>query len=235
MRVVRLRAQRVVPKWFQAWLQAPVLTSPKLIFHEDDFPAYLDLSEGLAWEHAFDRLTHTDPEYWIMNPDAIAQAVVVVLTPLVSLIGYFSRRRRLRGEIRDNLSLLQELDKDDVLREQSPVSMWLRGKITIDVAKLSGQPLGTPKKPVPKGSVVFASLLCMGFSFWTYYINRDLFHWYSVFPGIIAVLLALSVFGMFIGRELPPSEEASSKEHDSPLVSSPSENSQREVHANGSH
>jgi hypothetical protein len=188
-------------------------------------------------EHVFDRLHVREayPERWIMNPDTIAQAVAVVLTPLVSLIGYFSRRRRLRGEIRDNLSLLQELDRDDVLREHSQASAWLRGKITVDVAKLSGQPLGTPKKPVPKGSVVFASLLCVGLSFWTYYINRNGFLWYSIFPAVFAVLLAISVFGMFIGRELPPSEEAPSKEHDPSLVVSASENSRPKTHASESH
>lgn len=170
-----------------------------------------------------------------MNLDAIAQAVAVVLTPLISLISFFSRRRRLRTEIRDNLSLLQELDKDEVLREHSLASMWLRGKITVDVAKLSGQPLGTPKKPVPKGSVVFASLACIGLSLWTYYIDRNSFIWYSIIPGVFAALFAISAFGMFTDRELPPAEEASSKEPDPSLAAFPPGNSRPKAHVNESH
>jgi hypothetical protein len=142
-----------------------------------------------------------------VNPDTIAQAVAVVVAPLISLIGFFSRRRRLRNEIRENLSLLKQLDKDDLLREHSPAALLLRGRITIDVAKLSGQPLGTAKKPVPKGSVIFSSLLCIALSTLTYYINRNAFIWYSLFPGILAFLSAVSVYGMFLNRELPPPED----------------------------
>lgn len=144
-----------------------------------------------------------------MNPDSIAQAAFSVVTPLITLITFFSRRKRLRNEIRENLSLLEELDKDNVLKEQTPASMWLRGKIVIDVAKLSGQPLGTLKKPVPKGSVIFAAVLCAGLSYLTYYIDRNGFVWYSVIPGVIAFLLAVSILGMFTDREIPSSEEPS--------------------------
>lgn len=139
-----------------------------------------------------------------MNPDTIAQTVAAVLAPLITLIGLASRHRRLRSAIRENLALLAELQKDEVLRDHTPACGWLQGKVAIDVAKLAGQPLGTPKKPIPKGSVAFAVILGAGFSFWTYYIVRNGFVWYSVFPGIAAFLMFVSVFGMVTDRELPP-------------------------------
>jgi hypothetical protein len=144
-----------------------------------------------------------------MGLDVIAQTMISVVTPLITLITFFSRRRRLRNEIRENLSLLIELDKDEVLKEHTPAAMRLRGKIVIDVAKLSGQPLGTPKKPVPKGSVILAALLCAGLSYWTYYVDRDTFIWFSSIPGVFALLFAISIFGMFRDREIPPPEEPS--------------------------
>jgi hypothetical protein len=139
-----------------------------------------------------------------VNPDTIAQTVAAVLAPLITLIGLASRHRRLRSAIRENLALLEELQKDEVLREHTPACGWLQGKVALDVAKLAGQPLGTPKKPIPKGSAVLAVILGAGFSFWTYYIVRDGFVWYSVFPGIAAFLMFVSIFGMFTDRDLPP-------------------------------
>jgi hypothetical protein len=139
-----------------------------------------------------------------VSAESIVQTVTAVLAPLITLIGLASRRRRLRSEIRENLSLLQEIEKDEVLREHTPAPGWIQGKVALDVAKLAGVPLGTPKKPIPKGSVAFAGILTAGFSFWTYYIVRSGFVWYSVFPGIVAFLLSVSIFGMITNRDLPP-------------------------------
>ena len=130
------------------------------------------------------------------------------MTPLITLITYFSQNKRRRAEIRENLALLQELEQDELLKEHSPAALWLRGKITLDVAKLAGVPLGTQKKPVPKGSVAFCLLAFAGLSYWTYYINRNSFVWYSVISGVFAFLFAVSAWGMFLNREIPPSEES---------------------------
>lgn len=142
-----------------------------------------------------------------MNPDTIAQAVATILAPLVTLIGIASRRKRLRTEIRENFALIQELEKDDALREGTPVANWLRGKIIIDVAKLSGEVLATPKKPVPKPAVFFATVAALALSYLTYHIVRNGFVWYSVFPGIGAFLFAVSVYGNLADRELPAKTE----------------------------
>jgi len=80
-----------------------------------------------------------------VNPETIAQAFAVVVAPLITLIGLGSRRRRLRAEIRDNLTLLQDLEKDEMFRNHTPTYGWLAGKIVVDIAKLAGVPLGAKK------------------------------------------------------------------------------------------
>lgn len=142
-----------------------------------------------------------------MNPVQIVQAFLAVVTPLAALLNVISRRRRLRTEIKENLELLQELEKQPAFHEHLPVAGWLQGKIALDVAKLSGVTIGARKKPIPKGSVVSALLLGLGFAFWTYRIVENGFVWYSVFPGSGAFLFLVSVLGMMTGREIPPAQD----------------------------
>lgn len=141
-----------------------------------------------------------------MDPEGIAKSVVAVVAPLATLVRVGGRRRRLRNEIRENLALLGDLEKDDVLREHTPAAGWLQGRIALDVARLTGRPLGAPKKPIPWGSVVAAAVLTLVFGLWTLYIIRNGFVWYSVFPGTLAFLMAISIMGMTTNRELPPDE-----------------------------
>lgn len=140
------------------------------------------------------------------NAEAITKAVLAVVIPLLTMIGFGSRRMRLRNEIRENLTLVDEIDKHELLRDHTPARIWLQGRIALDVAKISGQNLGTPKAPIQKGSVAFAAVLLLAFGTWTYVLNRDGFVWYSVFPGIVATAMLLSIFGLLMNRELPPEE-----------------------------
>lgn len=129
--------------------------------------------------------------------------MISIATPLAAVVGIGGRRRRLRAEVRDNLSLLEELKKDEILSTHTPAIGWIAGKIALDVARLSGQPLGARKKPVPRGAVIFAALLTVGLGYWTYVLTRDGFVWYSVFPGTGAALFAISILGMFTNRQIP--------------------------------
>lgn len=142
----------------------------------------------------------------MFDPEAIAKALLTVGAPLLALIGVGSRRRRLRNEIKDNLALVEEIEKHDLLRDHTLASGWLQGRIAIDVARLSGQQLGTAKAPVPKGSVALAAVSAVLFGAWTYWIDRDGFVWYAVFPGIVAALMLISIAGMLTNRELPPED-----------------------------
>jgi len=62
-------------------------------------------------------------------------------------------------------------------------------------------------------------LLCAGFAFWTYYINRQGFIWYSVFFTIVAFLFLVSIYGMFINREIPPETSGALPPSATPLKS----------------
>ncbi|TCC43501.1 hypothetical protein [Kribbella sindirgiensis] len=139
-----------------------------------------------------------------MDLEALAKAAVAVLVPVGTLIGVGSRRSRLRHEIRENLTLVKELEQDDVIREHSLATAWLQGKITVDVAKLAGRSLGTPKKPIPWGSIVVTGLIGAAFGLWTWYLARDGFVWYVTFPGVASALMLISIMGQLTGRELPP-------------------------------
>jgi hypothetical protein len=128
-------------------------------------------------------------------------------TPLAALIGIGGRRRRLRAEIRDNLALVEELRKNEIFAQHTPTVGWLAGKVVVDVARLSGEPLGPKKKPIPRGSVIFASVFALGAGWWTYLINRSGFEWYSIFPGTFAAVMLISIIGMTTNRELPADPE----------------------------
>jgi hypothetical protein len=141
-----------------------------------------------------------------MDLDQIVKTVSTVAVPVAALIGVGGRKRRLRNDIRENLALVEALEKDDVLRDHTPAASWLQGKIVVDVAKLSDRALGTPKKPVPKMSVGIAAVLALIFGYWTYRIDADGFVWYSIFPGVASALFLISIFGMFTNRENAPDQ-----------------------------
>ncbi|MCO8271539.1 hypothetical protein M1L60_13145 [Actinoplanes sp. TRM 88003] len=115
-----------------------------------------------------------------------------------------SRKRRLRTNIKENLALAEELDTNTVLKEHTPVALWMHKRIVVDVARLTGEKLGTPKKPVAWGTVVFALILAGLLGAVTYYWNRNDFAWYSIFPATISALLLISVAGMFMNRDIAP-------------------------------
>ncbi|WP_143202984.1 hypothetical protein [Streptomyces sp. CB02460] len=154
-----------------------------------------------------------------MTPEGIANAVVSVLAAAGTLAGITSRNRRRRNEIKENLSLAEELQKNTILREHTPAVAWLHGKIALDVARLSGQPIGAPKKPIPKGGLVFATLFFLAFGGWTYWLDKDGFVWYSLVTGAIATSGLISILGMTTNREIPTETEDSLPDGAIPLTS----------------
>ena len=143
----------------------------------------------------------------VWDLEAIVKAALTVGTPLAAVAGFGSRRRRLRHEIRENLALVDEVEKHAPLRDASLASAWLQGRIALDIARLTEQDFGTKKKPIPWGSVVLALVLASGFGLWSYWLVRDHFVWYAVFPGVAAALFGIAVVGMLTNRELPPDSE----------------------------
>lgn len=137
-------------------------------------------------------------------PTSIIQAAIAAMTSLATLLGVVGRKRRLRAEIRDNLALLVALRTADAMKGEWQSIDWLEGRIAIDVARLAGVDLETsPKKPIPWASLVFAIVTGTAFGFWTWYLDQNRFVWYSVFPGIVAFLMAVSILGMTTNRTDP--------------------------------
>lgn len=161
-----------------------------------------------------------------MNLDSWVKLVLSIAVPLLAVVGVGSRRKVLRTEIRENLELVKLLSEDEILSAHTPARGWLQGKIAVDVARLAGQRLGNPKKPIPWGSVIFAGLLAVGFGAWTYWLDHDGFVWYSVFPALGALLFLMSIAGQFMNRELPTSEQTGLPAGATPLRSG---NAQEEV------
>ena len=139
--------------------------------------------------------------------EAITKAALAIGTPLATLAGFGGRKRRLRSEIRDNLALAEQIEKSDAMQNFGFVTGWLHGRVALDVAKLTGQEVGTSKKPIPWGSIVTAAVLAAAFGYWAYRINLHGFVWYSVFPGIVGVLFAISIASMVTNREQSPEEQ----------------------------
>jgi hypothetical protein len=173
-----------------------------------------------------------------MNLDSWVKLVLSIAVPLLAAIGIGSRRRVLRAEIRENLELVKLLAEDEILSAHTPARGWLQGKIAVDVARLAGQRLGNPKKPIMWGSVVLAALLAVGFGGWTYWLDHDGFVWYSAFPALAAFLFMISIAGQFMNRELPTSEKRGLPEGATPLRSGTGEEEvagQVQLSASGAH
>ncbi len=143
-----------------------------------------------------------------MTPESMVQAAVATITSLGTVAGVAGRRRRLRGEIKENLVLIGDLEKSEVLREHTPVVGWLQGKVMLDVAKLANVKLDTGKTPIAWGSVASTAILLVVFGGWTYWIDRDGYVWYSVFPGIVAFLMFIAILGLTTNRQKPPERTA---------------------------
>jgi hypothetical protein len=128
--------------------------------------------------------------------NAIAQALAAVLEG----IGVVGRSRR-RAGIRADLDLLKELEGFPDLAPGTFAYTTLQNRIIVDVMRLAGVDLRTSRRDIPWLSVVFAVLLAAGFGYWTAVLNESGFRWYSLFPGVFAGLMFISILGM-LGRKV---------------------------------
>ena len=58
----------------------------------------------------------------------IGQVVTSVVVPVLAAIGFGGRRRRLRNEIKENLNLVEEVEKHDLLNRNTLTAAWLQGE-----------------------------------------------------------------------------------------------------------
>jgi hypothetical protein len=146
-----------------------------------------------------------------MTPESIASAAISVIGSLGGLGGILSRNKRLRSNIRDNLRLLDELQANSIIRDETPATNWLSARVALDVARLAKVPLGNLKTPIPKGGVAFAAIIGAGFGYWAYVLDKDGFDWYSLLPGTVVAMMIISIAGMTTNREIPQEENDSAE------------------------
>jgi len=155
-----------------------------------------------------------------MDPVAIAKNAATIVVSVGAIIGAGSRltilgistkKHRLRNDIRENLALLTELEKNSVLANHDVSTQWLPEKIAFDTARLSGHPSGSAKKPIAWGSIVMAVVIGLPFGYWTSVLNRNGFVWLSIFPGLVSFLMAISILGMITDRQDESTTEGSTK------------------------
>lgn len=152
-----------------------------------DWPALVEALGAMDWEKLLGTL------------GAIAASAF-------ALFKFGARQKALREQIRGDLELIEELQKNSVLRQQTGTIAWLHGKVVVDVAKLARVPLGTRKRPIQWGSLSFAVIVALGFGWWTYDISKDGFAWPSLLTGLVAALFALSATGMLMNRQVAPDD-----------------------------
>jgi len=152
------------------------------------------------WTDFFKALTTFD---W----GGLLKTLAGVGIPAFALFKFGARQSALRDHIKGDLALVDEINKNALLRDQTGAAGWLQGKIVLDIARLSGTPLGTRKKPIPWSSVVFASLVTLGFGYWTLELNTSGFNWWSLLTGAVTVLFLISVLGMTTNRAIVPDKE----------------------------
>lgn len=141
-----------------------------------------------------------------MDWASIAEVLVIIGGPAAAAIGLGGRRRRLRVDVRENLSILEKVRSDPLLTDHTPAIGWLSSRIAADVAKISGFSINGAKKPVPVGPAIFTALVALVLGLWTYLIVRDGFVWYAVFPATGSALMLVTWFGMFMNRTVVSSD-----------------------------
>lgn len=123
-----------------------------------------------------------------------------------ALFKFGARQAANRDQIRGTLALIQDVEKNDFLRDNTAALAWLQGKVVVDIAKLAHVSLATEKQPLNIPSLLVTGLGSLGFGWWTYSLNSTGFAWPSLITGLLAILFMMSFSGQFLNREIPPNE-----------------------------
>ncbi|MFY9580127.1 MAG: hypothetical protein WAQ33_12465 [Gaiellaceae bacterium] len=141
--------------------------------------------------------------------ETLVKSIAEFFAAILGMIGFVGKPRR-RASIRDDLQLLTELTEHPDFGAGSWPHQALMNRVALDVARLAGVPLN--QRRIQWSSVILALLVGLPLGYWTFNLNQDGFQWYSLFPGIIAGLMAIALLGMFLpsSEDSPPEEEESS-------------------------
>jgi hypothetical protein len=139
--------------------------------------------------------------------EGLITAIAQALTSILEKIGVVGRSRR-RMQILADLALLKELEGFAELGSGTFAHAVLVNKIIRETAALSDVDLRTTRPDIPWMSILLAVMMMGGTGYWTYVLDESSLRWYSVFPGIFATMMFISILGMIVRKkeETPPSD-----------------------------
>jgi hypothetical protein len=137
--------------------------------------------------------------------EMLVKSIAEFFGAVLGMLGFVGKPRRRLG-IRDDLGLLNELaDHPDFGRGSWP-HQALMNRVALDVARLAGVPLQQQRAPL--SSFILPVLIGVPLGYWAFKLNQHGFQWYSLFPGVVAGLMAISILGML----LPTTDESGPEE-----------------------
>lgn len=134
--------------------------------------------------------------------EALVNAVSEFLAAIFARLGYVGRARH-RGNIRDELDLLNLLRDSPAFGAESGPAKALSQHITGEIARYSGV---EPKSKIQWGSVAAAAIIGIPLGYWTYKLNQDGFSWLSLAPGTVSALMLIAALGLLFNRDTPSDE-----------------------------
>jgi hypothetical protein len=132
--------------------------------------------------------------------EGLIKAIADFFATLLSAVGFVGRPRR-REHIREDMKLLSELAEHPDIGRGSWPHQALMNRVALDVGRLAGVPgVHVPGTRKVQWSALVMALLIGGLcTFLTFKLNEDAFEPFSIIPGLVAFLMAITAVQAVIG------------------------------------
>lgn len=136
--------------------------------------------------------------------EAIVNAISELFAAILGRFGHVGRARG-RANIRQDLQLLEQIRGAPEFGSESEASGFLVSHITSEVARYSGH---EPPRERPWGSIALSLFIGIPLAFLAYSLSSDGFDWFSLLPGVGALLMLLAAIQLFTDDKEPEAEKA---------------------------
>jgi hypothetical protein len=136
--------------------------------------------------------------------EAIVNSISELFAAILGRFGHVGRTRS-RANIRQDLDLLGQLRESPEFGAESQASSFLASHITSEVARYSGW---EPTRKRPWGSIALSLFIGIPLAFLAYSLSSDGFDWFSLLPGVGALLMFLAAIQLFTDDKETEAEEA---------------------------
>jgi hypothetical protein len=141
----------------------------------------------------------------------LVKALGDFIAAVLSLVGFVGKPRR-RAAIRDDLTLLRELEAHEDFGRGSGPHLWLTNHIMFEIATFSGLDLRTSWRKPQWSAIVFACIVWIPLGWLTYHLVAVGHPWYAWIPAIPAAVFFLVTFPLIFNKEEAIPEEDESAE-----------------------